>query len=424
MTIQHLRSSTANKRPTAAAMSDGQLAVNTNATNPGLFFKDADSDIRKVGPIFIGSSAPNSSPATNGSTGHSKGESWLDTSSSVYSFKIYDGSAWRSASGTVVDSSNNVGIGTLSPSNLLHVSGTASTPAIFENTGSNGAFIGLKDNSGNFAYLGNTNGVFSIQTPGSSYSVKLSITSAGNVGINNTSPNSYASDARNLVVGSGAGSNGLTIASGSSNSGTIYFADGTSGASLYTGTITYSHSGNYMAFWANENERMRIESSGASKFSGTIAPSVDNTHNCGGASLRWGAVYAVNGTIQTSDQREKTDILDSSLGFNFVKSLRPVSYKWINGGQVETGVNDDGELQYTSHAGQRTHWGFIAQEVKEAVDEAGVDFGGWVLTDKDDPNSQQALRYDQFIAPLTKALQEAIAKIETLEAKVAALEAG
>jgi hypothetical protein len=44
-----------------------------------------------------------------------------------------------------------------------------------------------------------------------------------------------------------------------------------------------------------------------------------------------------------------------------------------------------------------------------------------LLSDKDDPDSQQALRYDQFIAPLTKALQEAITKIETLEAEVAAL---
>jgi hypothetical protein len=46
-----------------------------------------------------------------------------------------------------------------------------------------------------------------------------------------------------------------------------------------------------------------------------------------------------------------------------------------------------------------------------------------LLSDKDDPDSQQALRYDQFIAPLTKALQEAIAKIESLEANTAALEA-
>ena len=102
MTIQHLRSSTANKRPTAAAMSDGQLAVNTNATNPGLFFKDADGNIRKTGPVFIGTSAPNSSPASGGSTGHAVGEQWLDSTGGVYVHKIWDGTAWRSESGSFV----------------------------------------------------------------------------------------------------------------------------------------------------------------------------------------------------------------------------------------------------------------------------------------------------------------------------------
>jgi hypothetical protein len=104
--------------------------------------------------------------------------------------------------------------------------------------------------------------------------------------------------------------------------------------------------------------------------------------------------------------------------------LRPVSYKWVEGGKRDTGERDeDGNYIYKSVPGERTHWGFIAQEVKEAIDAAGVDFGGWVLTDKDDPDSQQALRYDQFIAPLTKALQEALTEIDVLKAKVAALEA-
>lgn len=47
-----------------------------------------------------------------------------------------------------------------------------------------------------------------------------------------------------------------------------------------------------------------------------------------------------------------------------------------------------------------------------------LDFGGWVLSDKDDPDSQQALRYDQFIAPLIKAVQELSAKVEELEARL------
>jgi len=176
---------------------------------------------------------------------------------------------------------------------------------------------------------------------------------------------------------------------------------------------------------SSPTERVRITSAGDTGFynASIVYPNTNNAVSLGGSSYKWTAVWAVNGTIQTSDGREKTEVTDASLGSDFIKSLRPVSYKWIEGGQKDTGERDEkNNYIYESVPGARTHWGFIAQEVKEAVDAAGVDFGGWVLTDKDDPDSQQALRYDQFIAPLTKALQEALAKIETLEAKVAALE--
>ena len=164
---------------------------------------------------------------------------------------------------------------------------------------------------------------------------------------------------------------------------------------------------------------------------GNIAPIADNAYRFGGTYFRWSEIYAANGTIQTSDLRTKTAIETSELGADFIKSLRPVSYKWIEGGKRETLERDENDdAIFESVPGQRTHWGFIAQEVKQSVDAAGVDFGGWLLEDKDNPDSQQALRYDQFIAPLTKALQEALAKIETLEtanasqaATIAALDA-
>jgi hypothetical protein len=176
---------------------------------------------------------------------------------------------------------------------------------------------------------------------------------------------------------------------------------------------------------SSPTERLRIRANGNTE------PGADNTYTIGTSDSRWGSVWAANGTIQTSDERTKTQIANAHLGFEFIKSLRPVSYRWIEGGKRETGErNEDGTAIYESVPGERTHYGFIAQEVKEAVDAAGVDFGGWLLSDKDDPDSQQALRYDQFIAPLTKALQEAMTKIETLEtanasqaATIAALDA-
>jgi hypothetical protein len=93
-TYKHLRSSTANKRPTTS-IADGQLAINTNTASPGLFFKDsAGTGIVKVGPVHVGTTAPNATPGAGGSTGNYTGEQWLDTSVSPAQIKVWSGSAW------------------------------------------------------------------------------------------------------------------------------------------------------------------------------------------------------------------------------------------------------------------------------------------------------------------------------------------
>jgi hypothetical protein len=142
-------------------MSTGQIAVNTNEASPGLFFKDSNGDLVKVGPVHIGTDAPNSSPASvaatalvagtiyqiltvgtsdftlvgasantvgtiftatgattgtgtvSGQQGVEKGEMWLDTTGGTYVLKVYDGSAWRSESGTFVDVSGDTMTGQL-----------------------------------------------------------------------------------------------------------------------------------------------------------------------------------------------------------------------------------------------------------------------------------------------------------------------
>ena len=180
-----------------------------------------------------------------------------------------------------------------------------------------------------------------------------------------------------------------------------------------------------ISFSVDATERMTLFSDGNIKIGNTssayVYPGIDNSLYLGSPSFRWNLVYSVNGTASSSDEREKTEIDDALLGIDFVKSLRPVSYKWkIGHNDVET--SDEGDVTIP-RPGIRTHWGFLAQEVKQSADDAGVDFGGWILTDTKDPESPQGLRYQQFIAPLTKALQEAIAKIEQLETEMAAVKA-
>jgi hypothetical protein len=90
------------------------------------------------------------------------------------------------------------------------------------------------------------------------------MTSGGNVGIGNTVASSMDAGANNLVVGSGSGTEGMTIYSGTSNSGVIYFADGASGDDRFRGQIGYSHSDNSFNFRTNASSsaNMVINSSG------------------------------------------------------------------------------------------------------------------------------------------------------------------
>ena len=92
----------------------------------------------------------------------------------------------------------------------------------------------------------------------------ITIDSSENVGIGTSSPSDYYNGANNLVVGSGSGSNGMTIASAPDGMGRIFFADGTTGASEYDGFIAFDHSDSSLRFGAGGfgTDRMRIDSSG------------------------------------------------------------------------------------------------------------------------------------------------------------------
>ena len=95
----------------------------------------------------------------------------------------------------------------------------------------------------------------------------ITIDSNENVGVGNTSPSSYFSNARNLVVGGTTGANGMTI-SGSTDT-QIFFADGTSGADAYRGIIRYSHADNGFSFWTNATRQLDIDASGNVGIGGT-----------------------------------------------------------------------------------------------------------------------------------------------------------
>jgi len=83
---------------------------------------------------------------------------------------------------------------------------------------------------------------------------RMRISSDGTVGIGNSTSSSFSSSANNLVVGSGSGSEGITIFGGAESN--IFFSDGTGAPSI--GRIEYSHLAEDMKFYVNNTQSLNI----------------------------------------------------------------------------------------------------------------------------------------------------------------------
>jgi hypothetical protein len=138
----------------------------------------------------------------------------------------------------------------------------------------------------------------------------------------------------------------------------------------------------------------------------SFSPLADNTNDLGRASNRWDDIYATNGTIQTSDANDKSNIADSDLGLSFVSKLTPRKYTLIDGDS------------------NRTHYGLIAQEVKTVLDDNNIntsDFAPYIegeILDTNDQGTGQykyGLRYTELISILIKSIQELEQRIKNLE---------
>ena len=96
------RSGQSSDRPSGIVVQGGELAISRGASDPGLYFEDTAGDIRKIGPSHYGTTAPNSTPA--GLPGNSVGETWTDSTTTEYYFKVWTGSAWVKVGAGYADS--------------------------------------------------------------------------------------------------------------------------------------------------------------------------------------------------------------------------------------------------------------------------------------------------------------------------------
>jgi hypothetical protein len=149
---------------------------------------------------------------------------------------------------------------------------------------------------------------------------------------------------------------------------------------------------------------------GAAFYTTVGRESYDSRLASGGTS--WAAV---------SDQRYKKDIADSTAGLSFINALQPRTFNYKTLGELpETfrAYKADSTEVYKS---SQTQHGFIAQEIKAAIDADDSIKDGFKLWDDREDGSQEVAEA-ALIPVLVKAIQEQTALITALTARIETLE--
>ena len=263
-----------------------------------------------------------------------------------------------------IDSSGRVLIGTTTEgheqTDNLTVSGSGHTGITIRSTDSNETAVFFSDGtSGSAEYRGYL--VYrhdsDYMTFGVAGSEKMRIDSSGRVLIGTTTEGDGEADTLTIAE---TGNAGMTIRSGSSNSGNIFFSDATSGAGEYAGVIQYGHSGNYMRFSTSGTERLRIDSSGnvGIGIANPVLPSswgrVLHLHSAtaNGSAIRISDVASGSGDdgLKIGNYAQNSYLNNTDSGFmrfdtNGAEGMRlDSSRNFLVGRTTRTGLNDAGHV--------------------------------------------------------------------------------
>jgi len=217
-------------------------------------------------------------------------------------------------------------------------------------------------------------------------------------------PLNYGGSTIRIVGGTGTSAAGIQFGPADSNA---------TGARGRIGFVASANNGNPKEFAIIKGV---LDSTGANTCDGSLRFHTLNGDNASEASLRMtidgsGNIGATSGTniYNASDVRLKQNISSISGSLNSVLSLNPVKFNWIN--------------DFVPSENGKDMLGFIAQEVQTIVPEAVESFASDSIfvgeTEIDNP-----LRVNEkFLIPvLTKAIQEQQAIIDSLIARIEALE--
>ena len=214
-----------------------------------------------------------------------------------------------------------------------------------------------------------------------------------------------ATDVHNVAVGYNAG---VEVTTGLNNT----LVGGLTGDALTTG--------NYNVIFGGLSDSTAVDSEKAQGFGYNVSCAAGYTTIGSGAD----DIRAAHGNVTwatVSDERYKKDIVDSTAGLSFINALQPRTWQYKTLGELPETFNayeaDSTEVFKNSD----TNHGFIAQEVKAAIDADSSIKDGFRLWDDRDDGSQEVAEA-ALIPVLTKAIQELSAQVEALTARIETLE--
>jgi len=118
-----------------------------------------------------------------------------------------------------------------------------------------------------------------------------------------------------------------------------------------------------------------------------------------------------------SDVRLKEEITDEKVGLDFIKALRPVTYRWKKAKDVPPELRAHADSEERVMNGKYNH-GFIAQEVKALIDQTPDLKDGFDMWTQDDTDGRQRVGEAALIPIMVKAIQQLSAQVEELKAKL------
>ena len=316
-----------------------------------------------------------------------------------------------------IDSSGNVGIGTTAPTAPIHIN-SASHPQV-KFGGSNALYYWGLDREASAGDLAFTN------ANGGAETERMRITSAGNVGIGTPSPSAKLQSSSNTFNAGSTTTGNPAIASQGYYGGAIclidtkqsgmYAFNGGTRVSFFTGRVNGTHS-------AASKVSMTISDNRYVGF-GVTSPTT-MIHLNGGTAGPTNSAIAAAWNVH-SDYRLKDNVVPMVGAIDRLKNLKPCRFNWNfeEGTPAVDGflAHEVGEVVPEAESGTKDAMRDEEYEVTPAVMDGETVVTEAVMGTRSVPD-YQGIDQSKLVPLLVASLQEAVATIEALEARVTALE--